>query len=57
MFETGLQINPDIAMLQTRVEKDYMQYLMVESSEKVTCNVMTKKEMTLKVVGQESKTF
>ena len=57
MFETGLQINPDIAVLQTRVEKDYMQYLMVESSEKVTCNVMTKKEMTLKVVGQESKTF
>ena len=57
MFETGLQINPDIAVLQTRVEKDYMQYLMVESSEKVTCNVMTKKEMTLKVVGQESKAF
>ena len=57
MFETGLQINPHIAMLHTRVEKDYMQYLMVESSEKVTCNVMTKKEMTLKVVGQESKAF
>ena len=36
MFKNGFQINPDLP--HTTVEKDYMHDLMVESSEKGTCN-------------------
>ena len=38
MFKNGFQINPDIPLLHTKVEKDYMLDLMVEFSEKDTCN-------------------
>ena len=38
MFKNGFQINPDLPLLHTKVEKDYMHDLMVESSEKGTCN-------------------
>ena len=38
MFKNGFQINPDIPLLHTKVEKDYMPDLMVEFSEKDTCN-------------------
>ena len=38
MFKNGFQINPDLPLLYTKVEKDYMHDLMVESSEKGTCN-------------------
>ena len=38
MFRNGFQVNPDIHLLHTKVEKDYMHDLMVASSEKVTCN-------------------
>ena len=37
MFKNGFQINPDIPLLHTKVEKDYMHNLMVESSEKDSC--------------------
>ena len=37
MFKTGFQVNPDIPLLHTKVEKDYMHDLMVESNEKGTC--------------------
>ena len=33
-----VQINPDIPLLHPKVEQDYMHDLMVESSEKGTCN-------------------
>ena len=38
MFKNYFQINLDIPLLHTKVEKDYMHDLMVESSEKGTCN-------------------
>ena len=38
MFKNVFQINPDLPLLHTKVEKDYMHDLMVESSEKGTCN-------------------
>ena len=38
MFKNGFQINPDLPLLHTKVEKDYMHDLMVESSEKGICN-------------------
>ena len=38
MFKTDFKINPDIHLLHTKVKKDYMHDLMVESSEKGTCN-------------------
>ena len=38
MFKNGFQINPDLPLLHTKVEKDYMHDLMAESSEKGTCN-------------------
>ena len=36
MFKTGFQMNLDMPLLNTKVEKDYMHDLMVESSEKGT---------------------
>ena len=38
MFKNGFQINPDLLLLHTKVEKDYIHDLMVESSEKGTYN-------------------
>ena len=38
MFKNDFQINPDLPLLHTKVEKDYMHDLMAESSEKGTCN-------------------
>ena len=38
MFKNGFQINSDITLLHTKFKKDYMHNLMVESSEKGTCN-------------------
>ena len=37
MFKNGIQINSDIPLSHTKVEKDYMHDLMIESSEKGTC--------------------
>ena len=45
MFKNGFQINSDITLLHTKFKKDYMHNLMVESSEKGTCN--DEKQMTL----------
>ena len=51
-----VQINPDIPLLHPKVEKDYMHDLMVESSEKGTCN--DEKQMTLnKSCWSEIKSF
>ena len=38
MFKNGFQVNPDIPLLHTKLEKGYMHDLMVETSEKGTCN-------------------
>lgn len=38
MFKTGFQVNLDMPLLNTKVEKDYMHDLMVESTEKGTWN-------------------
>lgn len=57
MFKNDFQINPDIPLLHTKVEKDYMHDLMVKSSEKKV-NTMMKKQMKLnKACWSEIKTF
>ena len=38
MLKTGFQINPDMPLLPTEVEKDYMHDLMATSSETGTSN-------------------
>ena len=38
MFKNGFQINSYIPKLHAKVGNDYMHGLIVESSEKVTCN-------------------
>ena len=56
MSKNGFQINPDLPLLHTKVEKDYMHDLMAESSEKGTCN--DEKQMILnKACWSEIKRF
>ena len=55
MFKNGFQINPDIPLLHTKVKKDYMHDLMVESSEKGTCNDEKTDELKQKLLVRNQK--
>ena len=57
MFKTGFQINPDITLLHTKGEKDYMHDLMVESSEKGTCNDEKRDNFTQSLSVRNQKFF
>ena len=55
MFKNGFQINPEIPLLHTKVKKDYMYDLIVESSEEGTYNDEKTDELKQKLLVRNQK--